>query len=100
MGQLIGIKQDWSPRGLNNVGVDYEDTFSHVVKPATIRLIMPLAVSSNLMFIMLFFTVFSRKKFSCSNRLGTKISIHHGMFVNLTRLYMDSSKHHVLGIQR
>jgi hypothetical protein len=45
MGQLIGIKQDWSPRGLNNVGVDYEDTFSHVVKPATIRLIMPLAVS-------------------------------------------------------
>jgi histone deacetylase 1/2 len=28
-------------------GIDYEDTFSHVVKAATIRLVLSLAVSRN-----------------------------------------------------
>jgi uncharacterized membrane protein len=54
--------------------LDYEDTFSLVVKPATICLLLSMAVTmdgifANSMFTMRFFMVFSKRKYTCVHQV-------------------------------
>ena len=40
----IGTKHDWLPKGFHQRhGIDYHDTFSSIVKPTTVRLVLSLA---------------------------------------------------------
>lgn len=79
---------------------DYEDTFSLVVKPATIRLVLSLAVSRGwtlrqlnvqnvFLHAILEEEVFMRQPPRFEDK---KI---HIMYASWTRLYMDLNKHHV-----
>jgi hypothetical protein len=46
MAQLIDIRLGWLRKGFKQrYGIDYEDTFSPVVKIATIRIVLSLSVS-------------------------------------------------------
>lgn len=48
MGLLIATRLDWWQKDFRQrYGIDYEDTFSSVVKSATIRLVLSLAVARN-----------------------------------------------------
>jgi hypothetical protein len=44
MAHLTEIKLDWWIKASNNDMVYYEDTFSHVVKAATIRTVLSIVV--------------------------------------------------------
>jgi hypothetical protein len=65
-------------------GIDYEDTFSLVVKSATIRVVLSLAVSRGW------------KRYLCANLLGMRLA--WVMFASLIKHCMVSRKSLVLGI--
>ena len=47
-GSLEGYKARWALRGFTQrEGIDFDETFSPVVKPATIRTVLSLALSSD-----------------------------------------------------
>ena len=47
-GSLARYKARWVVRGFNQqFGIDYSDTFSPVIKPATVRVVLSIAVSSS-----------------------------------------------------
>jgi hypothetical protein len=47
-GSLARYKTRWVVRGFTQQqGVDYEETFSHVIKPTTIRVVLSLAISKD-----------------------------------------------------
>lgn len=79
-------------------GLDYEDTFSPVVRHSTVRIILALAVSQkwslgNWMSRTPFYMAICKKRYSWSNLKVFKMLSIHNMCVNLSNPYMDSNRH-------
>jgi histone deacetylase 1/2 len=82
-------------------GLDYEDTFSPVIKPTNVCFCWLLLVDGLLVswiFRMLFFMVFWRKKFICASLLVLLIRLVPSICVALRRCYMGLNKLCVLGM--
>jgi hypothetical protein len=94
-GSIERYKARLAARGFRQrYGLDYEDTFSLVVKPTTIRLLLSLAVTRDwslhqlecLMYIMLFCMAYWRRRFICGSLLIFQILI-------VLIIYVVSPKH-------
>lgn len=83
--------------------VDCDDTFSHVVKPATIHIVLIISVThnkgifDNLMSRLFFFTGIFWTVFTCINYRVLGTLPDRIMFVYYINLYMSSNRHHTLG---
>ena len=84
-------------------GVDCDDTFSPVVKPATIRIVLIISVThnkgifDNLMSRMLFFTGIFWRLFTCIKYRVFETLPDRILSVYYINLYMGSNRHHTLG---
>jgi hypothetical protein len=102
-GSLARHKARWVVRGFSQQpGVDFDETFSPVVKPATIRIVLSLALSHAWPIHQLDVKipssmVISMKWSIVSNPLDLSILNILPMFVVFSNPSMDSNKHLVLG---
>ena len=85
-------------------GVDFHETFSLMIKPATVRLVLAIAVNCNWPLRQLdvsnaFLMAISRRKFTCSNRLTMWIQFILIMFANYINLSMVLNRHLGLGLR-
>jgi hypothetical protein len=98
-GSLARHKARWVVRGFSHqYDIDYNKSFSPVVKPAIIRVVLSIAASHawpihQLDVKNVFLHVISMRLSTASSPLVSLILLHLIMFVCSRNLYMDSSRH-------